>query len=518
MTSFNRAKWLHLLHCVVMALLYLCQGLVTGSLSSLSILLVEAVPTFSASQAAVLGLPMYVYSLKFLWAPIVDRCYSRWLAGERSSSQSKSKPSSPTSLTWSLHRRVQYVIPLQCCMTVFFATLVWWSGPFHGPADSKVSADDVFFQWVATSEGAWMIAMLFFGLAFCSATQDISVDAWAVEGMRSAEESSLAGTLQMVGMICGATICQVYVMVRWLPLHIFFGLCGALCVVSGGGALALGLLHHPKALLADASNASPDTTDASIITYAKEIARSPRARSFVWILLTRAWPYALMPLLTLRLQSHHVIDATLLSQVRMGCTLISVLTGMFVAARVVERKTSQGVFRFNSRCDFIMYAFSAVLYLVATKDHLTPATDATHGSAQFEFPYVSKDMYVGIVVVLSVVAAILGAISFVAVVVQASTEAAYFPRDAATTITLFNAMANLGYTLPSNLVMFCVDPLASFLAERLQLPSAAIADRASMTVFTIVLLSVAFVTRRLLLVPSVKFLYRSGVSAAKKES
>ncbi|CUG00406.1 membrane-associated protein, putative [Bodo saltans] len=405
-------------------------------------------------------------------------------------------------------------------MTLFFATLAWWSGPFHAAAEGGDHADEAFLKWAATVDGSWLIAALFFGLAFCSATQDISVDAWAVEGMNSTEESSLAGTLQMVGMICGATLCQVYVMVRWvLPLYVFFGLCGALCVVSGAAALTLGLLHHPKALLADTNRTIPSDSSvedhASILTYAKEIARSPRARSFVWILLTRAWPYALMPLLTLRLQSHHVIDATLLSQVRMACTLISVLTGMFVASRVVERKTSQGVFRINSRCDFIMYAFSAVLFLVATKDPVG-GTSPTGQGAFYEFPYVSKDMYVGIVVVLSVAAAIIGAISFVAVVVQASTEAAYFPRDAATTITLFNAMANLGYVLPSNLVMFCIDPFSRFLAAWLQLPSPAVADRASMAVFTVALLSIAFVTRRLLLVPSVKFLDMSDKTAAKK--
>ncbi|CUF99699.1 unnamed protein product, partial [Bodo saltans] len=158
----KRESWLHIFHCVVMALLYLCQGLVTGSLSSLSILLVEVVPTFTTSQAAILGLPMYVFALKFIWAPIVDRCYSRWLAGERSAPQPPRSKHEKSTSSWTVHRRVQYVVPLQLCMTSFFATLAWWSAPFHAAADGGDRADEVFLKWAATVDGSWLIAALFF--------------------------------------------------------------------------------------------------------------------------------------------------------------------------------------------------------------------------------------------------------------------------------------------------------------------------------------------------------------------
>jgi len=552
------------LHCITMALLYVCQGLISGALAALPVLLVEAVPSFSSTQAAILALPLYVFSFKFLWAPLVDRCYSKYLANEMPTHAkpggSHAAPSPPHSKRqWSLHRRVQFVVPLQCIMAGLFGVLAVVSGPWCDYDDG------MFLRWMAGSPagkasaavavvpGEWLVTAIFSVLALCSATQDISVDAWAVEGMHTPDQSSLAGTLQMVGLVVGSTACQLYVVYRaWMPLSVFFGGCGVFCFACGCLACALGLVHTPSLLVQTSSDTEgagvPSENAPSVVAYAKEIFHAPRPRAFVFILLTRGWPFALMPVLTLRLQSHKVIDAALLAQLRICTTLLSILTGSFVSHHIIRRLSSHGALRWNSRCDLILCAVSAALYLSVTSDlppsssslHFAPnnaSTDPSIGgsaaAAALGFSLITRDMYVGIVVVLSIVAAVVGATSFVAVVVQASTEAASFPRDAATTITLFNAMANLGYTLPSSAVMFLVDPLCAwvnrvflageggFFLHRGPIAAASLsddnnkgsvryvsADRLGVSIIAVVLITWSLLIRRWWLVPSVHCLER----------
>lgn len=146
-------------HTAIMILLYLSQGMVQGSNNSCSTLL-QQYRNVTLSEQSLLTLPIYAFSFKFLWAPLVDSLYISKRA-----------------------RRPTWIIACQIltCLFSLFISVFWMD----------VLRDDI------TSLVLVMAAM-----SFNVATQDIAVDAWAVEGVAE-ERSSWAGTAQTVGLLTG---------------------------------------------------------------------------------------------------------------------------------------------------------------------------------------------------------------------------------------------------------------------------------------------------------------------------
>lgn len=117
--------------------LYLLQGVPLGlTLGSLPYLLQ---PRVSYASIGLFSLAGYPYSLKLLWSPIVDACYSeRW------------------------GRRKSWILPVQGC--VGLALLFIGSHVDH---------------WVSTAEFSLRtLTVSFFSLVLLCATQDIAVDGW----------------------------------------------------------------------------------------------------------------------------------------------------------------------------------------------------------------------------------------------------------------------------------------------------------------------------------------------------
>ena len=127
--------------------LYLLQGIPLGLASAVPLFLASA-GRASYSDLALFSISVWPYSLKLLWAPVVDALYTN---------------------AWGLGRRKSWIIPMQL-MTGITMVVV---GALGTRVDLDVGVLDVRF-----------ITAVFFCLYFLVATQDIAVDAWALELLR----------------------------------------------------------------------------------------------------------------------------------------------------------------------------------------------------------------------------------------------------------------------------------------------------------------------------------------------
>ncbi|GAA5846584.1 hypothetical protein JCM3766R1_007120 [Sporobolomyces carnicolor] len=141
--------------------LYLLQGIPVGlAFGSIPFLLRAKL---SYSQIGIFTLCTYPYSLKLLWSPIVDSCFSPKLG-----------------------RRKSWIVPIQSIVGLLF----WWLG---NNVQSMIEVDEPDVN---------LLTALFFTLVFFAATQDIAVDGWALT-LLSKENLSYASTAQTIGLNTG---------------------------------------------------------------------------------------------------------------------------------------------------------------------------------------------------------------------------------------------------------------------------------------------------------------------------
>ncbi|CCI49234.1 hypothetical protein ABG067_000630 [Albugo candida] len=147
----------------LLLLLYTLQGIPMGLSSSIPFLLQEKV---SYSDQATFSLVSWPFSLKLLWAPIVDSTYHHHFG-----------------------RRKSWLIPVQ-----FICAALMIGGSFF--ADSLLGEGEHSVPHVGA------LTAFFFLLYFMMATQDIAVDGWALT-MLSAENVGHASTCNSVGQTLG---------------------------------------------------------------------------------------------------------------------------------------------------------------------------------------------------------------------------------------------------------------------------------------------------------------------------
>ncbi|TNY23154.1 acetyl-coenzyme A transporter 1-domain-containing protein, partial [Rhodotorula diobovata] len=141
--------------------LYLLQGIPVGlAFGSIPFLLRSKL---SYSQIGIFTLCTYPYSLKLLWSPVVDSCFSPKLG-----------------------RRKSWIVPIQSIVGLLF----WWLG---NNVQQMMEVDE---------PNVNVLTALFFTLVFFAATQDIAVDGWALT-LLSKENLSYASTAQTIGLNTG---------------------------------------------------------------------------------------------------------------------------------------------------------------------------------------------------------------------------------------------------------------------------------------------------------------------------
>ena len=155
---------------LLLLLLYILQGIPLGLAGSLPIIL--QTKKVGYRQQAMFSLVSWPFSIKLLWAPIVDCIYSRTFG-----------------------RRKSWLVPSQYLIGLTMILL------------SYLVSDLLGSDAVAPSVG--FLTVVFFFLHFLAATQDIAVDGWALT-MLSRENVGYASTCNTVGQTAGFFISYTF--------------------------------------------------------------------------------------------------------------------------------------------------------------------------------------------------------------------------------------------------------------------------------------------------------------------
>ncbi|SBT71901.1 acetyl-CoA transporter, putative [Plasmodium malariae] len=153
---------------IFLLLLYTIQGVPIGVSSVVPLVIQDKV---SYSQLSMLSLVSIPFSLKLLWAPIVDSVYNKKIG-----------------------RRKSWIIPLQLFCSLSMMLYSSHVSIWLGEKDSNINL--------------YFLTAFFFVLFFLMATQDIAVDGWALT-MLSEENKGLASTCNILGQNIGYCISQL---------------------------------------------------------------------------------------------------------------------------------------------------------------------------------------------------------------------------------------------------------------------------------------------------------------------
>lgn len=152
------------LSMMVLLVLYTLQGIPMGLCGSIPLILKEKGVSYeSLSLFSLVSIP---FSLKLLWAPVVDSCYIK-----------------------SFGRRKSWLIPVQ-----FLTAFAMFWGSYH--IDNWLSEDGL---------SVVHLTIYFVLLYFLMATQDIAVDGWALT-MLSRENVGMASVCNSVGQTVGVFV------------------------------------------------------------------------------------------------------------------------------------------------------------------------------------------------------------------------------------------------------------------------------------------------------------------------
>lgn len=177
------------------------------------------------------GLP---YAWKFLWAPLLDR-YNLPVIG----------------------RRRGWIFTFQIALAAVIAF-------------TAMQSPDV--------DGIAIIAMLAFGIAFLSASQDIVIDAWRTD-LAKPHERGLAATATSVGYRAAAwfSFAIALIVADWMGWRVTYFMLAALMVV-----LAIGTLFAPEP---EVIHAQPRTLRESVTIPLRQLISAPGALALVLLLV-----------------------------------------------------------------------------------------------------------------------------------------------------------------------------------------------------------------------------------------
>ena len=155
---------------VVLFLLYTLQGIPMGLCGSIPLIMKERGVSYEGlSLFSLVSVP---FSLKLLWAPIVDSCYFRRVG-----------------------RRKTWIIPVQILTGIVMLLAApyvdTWMGNMDGPSEDEEKGPQVA-----------VLTIFFLFLYFLMATQDIVVDGWALT-MLSRENVGYASVCNSIGQSFG---------------------------------------------------------------------------------------------------------------------------------------------------------------------------------------------------------------------------------------------------------------------------------------------------------------------------
>lgn len=164
---------------LILILLYTLQGIPMGLSASIPVILKEKGASYgSLSLFSLVSLP---FSLKLLWAPLVDSYYIK-----------------------SFGRRKTWLIPIQMITGIVMITGSYHIQSWLGHSSSS-SGDGSSNSSDGTTPSVTKLTIFFLFLYFLMATQDIAVDGWALT-MLSRDSVGYASICNSVGQVLGIFI------------------------------------------------------------------------------------------------------------------------------------------------------------------------------------------------------------------------------------------------------------------------------------------------------------------------
>lgn len=246
---------------LLLLFLYVLQGIPLGVAGSIPLILQSK--NVSYSDQAIYSFVFWPFSLKLLWAPLVDAAYfSRF------------------------GRRKSWLVPTQYFLGLFMFFLSY-------------EVDELLKSNEHTSPNIIKLTAVFFMFGFLAATQDIAVDGWALT-MLSKENVGLASTCNSVGQTAGyflgnilflalesAEFCNKYVRTQSQPTGIvtladFLFFWGIVFVVTTTLVMVLKKENNGRAALHQAAQQGIKETYKSLFS----IIRMPAILNFCFLLLT----------------------------------------------------------------------------------------------------------------------------------------------------------------------------------------------------------------------------------------
>ncbi|XP_078488430.1 acetyl-coenzyme A transporter 1 [Ciona intestinalis] len=403
---------------LLLLFLYVLQGIPLGLAGSIPMLL--ASKSVDYKQQALFSFVFWPFSIKLLWAPIVDGAYIQ-----------------------SIGRRKTWLVPTQYVIGIIMFILSYKLDAILGGPVPDV----------------WNLTVCFFILNFCAATQDIAVDGWALT-MLSKKNVGLASTCNSVGQTAGyflgyvvflalesADFCNKYF--RSADSHKEEG------IVNLSGFMyfwAIVFIITTTLVMIfkkeDAQNTSEidDTASKGVVSTYKllfKIICLPNVLQYVVILLTAKIGFASESIVALKLIECGIHKETL-------AMLAIPLTPLQIALPVIIAKYTSGPRPLDIFLKAIRYRLIFTL-LFAAFVHYTPSFKLQDGT----FPY----YYFAAVLIMYCFHQVTLYSMFVAV--MAFNAKISDPHIGGTYMTLLNTVANLGGNWPSTLALWYVDALTT---------------------------------------------------------
>lgn len=511
------------IHCVGMTYLYTTQGLVQAVSLLICLSFLHINKGFSLQSLGLLGLPSYAFSFKFVWAPIVDLLWARSFF---KIGKNNGKPTSTSNLKRFAHRRLQWTVGVQLgmCLSLWYLYIL---------STSTTLSDGTNAAWVweliATNQrSVWDVVIALFALTFLNATQDIAVDAWAVEGL-PASKSSYAGTLQFVGLTVGMTLYSLFSNFYTsdstaYPVSLYFYTVGIVAFLGVFVAVATALMAPLHSGEGSASDEAANFTSAGADTQAigsatlKEIIsflKAPSIRAVIAYLLTRGFLESSNSLMGVELMGLEWTSTANTATLSLIATVVQLLSATVITPLLLKMCTPKGLSHaddsgiarasldlmrrtipLNASVHIFNYAF--FVWAVLTDTKASPTTQWWYLWA------IQAPQMVFLSVLRSTV--------FVCVCTIFAKEAARAPTLTGTVVTILNSIANMGYALPSSFVMLTSEWWMGWLLGKGDVGAqwALISGGVSMTIGALLLASVT--------VPSLKKLEAFAITKSSLKS
>ena len=389
----------------ILLLLYTLQGIPMGLTQAVGLSLASH-KGITMDEQGMFSLVSWPFSLKLLWAPIVDSLFvSRF------------------------GRRKTWLIPTQILIAATLgATAPYVDTWMVGDADAGV-APDVF-----------KLTLVFFVLFFLCATQDICVDGWALT-LLSKRNVGYASTCNAVGQTLGNLLSYVgWIACERYEIMSFGSFCAVWGVAFFVTTAAVLFLVSERDLLA--SEQPP-----SVMGAYKEMAlvlRNPLVQEFLIVLLTCKVAFAPEAMSQIMLVGPVGMPKEQFVMIGLFLTIPSLLAPKLVDKYTTGPKPFSLVVR-GTIPRLLLVVCSALLYRLAPS------------------PFEANQAWYAALGILSLAYTLLSQAMFVAMM-------AFFnrisdPRIGGTYMTMLNTAGNLASKWPSTLFMFGVARVDAYLAE-----------------------------------------------------